>query len=78
MTCLDFFLRLEGPEINFSAADNDVMGHNVVMKGCKNGFWSIRESISDYLKTMVICCVPNPDDFVCTQTDKVEPFFIDI
>ena len=78
MTCLDFFLRLEGPEINFSAANNDVMGHNVVMKGSKNGLWSIRESISDYLKTMVICCVPNPDDFVCTQTDKVEPFFIDI
>ena len=78
MTCLDFFLRLECPEINFSAADNDVMGHNVVMKGSKNVFWPIRESISDYLKTMVICCVPNPDDFVCTQTDEVEPFFIDI
>ena len=78
MTCLDFFLSLKGPEINFSTADNDIMGHNVVMKGSKNRFWSIRESISDYLKTMVICCVPNPDDFVCTQTNKMESFFIDI
>ena len=78
MACFDFFLCLESPEVYLSAADNDIVGDFVIAEGCENVFWSVKESICDYLETIIASVVPNSHDFIRSQTYEMESILIDV
>ena len=78
MACFDFFLRLKSPEIDFSTADNDIVGDFVITEGSENIFWSIKESICDDLETIIASVVPNSDDFIRSQTNEMESILVDV
>ena len=78
MTGFDLFLGSERPEVDFPAADNDVVGHLVVVERGQDGLRSVEESINYILDAHVGPCVPDFDDFVSAETDQVITLFVDV
>ena len=69
MTCLDFLLCFEWPELDGNGADDDVVSNGVVSERTQDIFRSVGDSVNDGLLTLIVFGVPDLDDLVGAETD---------
>ena len=78
MTCLDLFLCLERPEIDFSTAYNNIVRHLIVVECSQDWFGSVEEAVNDSLDANVGPRVPDFDNFIGSKTDQMITLFVDV
>ena len=78
MTCLDLFLRLEGPELDCDRADNNVVRDGVVLECTQDVLRSVRHPINDGLNTLVMPRVPDFNHLVGAKTDQMISILVDV
>ena len=78
MTCLDFLLGLEGPELDTSWAYDDIVSDWVISQGAQNILRTVRHAVYDGLDAIVVFVIPNFNHFVRAKTNEVISFFINV
>ena len=78
MTCLDLLLSLEGPELDRSRAHDYIVSERVEFQRTEDVFWAVCCAVNNRLDALKTNNIPDLYDLVCTKTNKMISFFIDI
>ena len=78
VTCLDLLLGLEWPEFDPDRADDNIVGHRVVVERTQDILRSVSHPINDSLDALIVTSVPDLDNLVRAQTDQMVPLFVNV
>ena len=78
MTCFDFLLSLEWPELDLNGAHDDVVGQRLVPESAEYIFRTVSDSVNDGLDALVVSRIPDLYNFVGSERDQVISLLIDV